>query len=394
MIEGIGSSSGSSAASIVQFSSTSYVSNLDGSRSDSIKKSGHSQSSDTVRADSPELAEAMYILWFSPNNFLIQPYESSGEKKLSSIAAGGATQASQMNWDLASLQFNTQLNQIITTVLTQWGKSVKEQGDLIRAKDKVQDVQNQQLKQQEINEDMVAGRIASDQKTGSIASVMLLASGAVAVGGINPVMFHAVGGVIAVAAPAYSVDLTIIASLCMTGALNSAAVQTMPSALGASNQKIDYEYAKNYSKDILALVNNPDFDNWPTLVLNSKGIVDPAELKSISGTLKMAILSTSLAFLYYMETSYKGKGGGISGQEFVDLVTGKMPLNPGDPKEKLVAQISGLLDAQTPGDRYNVLAATSFWIDNSDKGLDLLKVSPLLELMKLDHNVAVTPLVA
>jgi hypothetical protein len=398
---------------------------------DSISKSTASHSGSSAPAiDSPELEQAAYIFWFGNNQMLLQNYE------------GGAIE--ELNPKIVAMQLKNDMMAITQTVLDQWTKSVHEQGEAMRRELKSQQYQaeiernslnyetylktlstDQRLNVEEFNRfnpasappphmeatqklDEVLSRTRNDP-TFTDASPFILGSAInstartdvpPAVGQLNvgpldvtPIR-DGVNSVLGSVATSYSVDLAAVASLYATGAMNLAAINTFPVAAAAEPPKIDYEYARNYAKQILKVVNDSEFNSFAMAIIShttpEDQRLDQGQVAALTRHLKISLLSTALAFLHSMETSFKGVGGGIKGPEFMALVQDGAPVDLNDPKGQLISQIRDEL-SQVPGQSSQILASIDAWLDQTNN-IGLMKVSPLFNMMRADNPVA-TPYV-
>jgi hypothetical protein len=424
MVESIsGFSNVNQAGSIGSVTSNAPVGHNKGSSSDSVGKSSSSSSSNkAVLAESPELQEAMYILWFSNNQMIVQPYGNNKENTSAVSAAG------QVN--PIALEVQNKMHQIAISVLDAWSKSIKEQADADKREEKsdkhqVQLAENlkagfsaylstltyiQRSNLAEFNtltgvgipkEGFVEGldEVLLKSKTGSAdysaaipfisGSVLSAVPGSVAVTSMQTTpITTGVEGVMSQITPAYSVDLSSMANLYINGSMNMAALRVFEVAPGAPASKMDYQFARNYAQEILKSVSGSDFNSWAMAIITHT--IEPGQqmddkyVADLTGKLKISMLSTALSYLYQMESSFKGAGGGVTGQEFQDLVMGKMALAENDPKTPLVNQIRYLLALQD--NPTEILQKIGHWIDDSAKGLNLTKVSPLFNMLKLESG--------
>ena len=383
--------------------------------SDSVGKSGGSSSSGkTTLADSPELQQAMYILWISNDQMSIQPLSTSASDAKNAVSA---------------MVLETK-QQTCTNILNSWSKSIHEQVEADRRQEKSAkhiDQLEDNLKagyeaylstltsrerQNMIEFNTLTGvpianptfsegldDILSKAKAGAYAdetipfmtgAALTAITGSLAVSAMQTApITGGVHNIVSQIAPAYSVDLSSLANLYITGGINLAAVQTFSSVPGSTPAKIDFEYAKNYAHQITKLVNGNDFNAMAMAIIThniEQGVqMDDKYVANVVNKFKIAMLSTALSFLYYMESSFNGKGGGITGQEFQDLVNGKIAVGENDPKAELVTQVRSLLSTQENSGA--ILASIGSWIDDSGKGLDLTKVSPLFNLLNPDTTI-------
>jgi hypothetical protein len=431
MVDAIGKNDQTLATnSVGPTASSGAVTKTEGKTSDSIGKSANSAGSDKNSvSDSPELQAAQYILWFNANNQLsIQNYGSSGGS-----GKGTSQSIEAVNPALFKLQLQNDMNAIVLSVLDAWSKSIHQNA---QAQNRDENSERHRIELESTDRaghEAYLATLTPDQKTNMIesnrltsvgvsvgktnegfaqglddilskakagdptfsAAVPFIAGAAVAIGATetNPIN-TAVGSIVAQVAPSYSVDLSTLSNLYVNLSINVATAQTIASSPGSKNQKIDYDFAKNYAQQILKEVNSSDFNSWAMAIVTHKteggAAVDEKSLKGAVAKLKIAMLSTALALLYQMETSYQGKGGGITGGEFVALINGEIPVGQEDPKSSLITQIRGLLESPlSQNESDHILATVSSWIDNSSKGLSLTKVSPLFDAMRATPDLAI-----
>jgi hypothetical protein len=390
-----------------------------GKTSDSIGKSSGSQESKNILADSPELQAAQYILWFGSNNQLaLQLYSGKNDTSLGKLESS--------NFDLFKLQFENDMHAVAIKVLDAWSKSIhdeveaarkEEKSHRLRSADETTELAGHEVYQQTLISGQVGIMIDADRMT-KVANIEAGAAQGLSdylskskvgdnipfVSGIalsigTPQTNSLSGGVGAIldkAAPSYSVDLATLANLYVNMSMNIATTHTLLNPK-APVQKIDYEFAKSYAHQILKEISSSDFNNWAmAIVTHGMGpseMADEKSVKTLVGKLKIAMLSTALALLYQTETAGSTgiKSGGISGQEFVSMIKGDMPVDSQDPKKSIILQIRNLIgDPMAPEDASGILAAASSWIDQSSKGESLLKVSPLFDAMKANSNLAIS----
>jgi hypothetical protein len=398
---------------------------------DSISKSSASDGGKSAPAiDSPELEQAAYIFWFGNNQMLLQNYEGNSVEELTP--------------KIVAMQLKNDMMAITQKVLDEWTKSIHEQGEQMLRKLKSQQYQNerernslnyesylktvsteQKLNLEEFNRfnpaaaapphveatlklDEVLSRTQNDSKfvdaspfiLGSAINSTARTDVQPAVGQLNvgpldvtPIR-DGVNSVLGSVASSYSVDLAAVASLYATGAMNLAAINTFPVAAAAEPPKIDYEYSRNYAKQILKVVNDSEFNSFAMAIISHTTPEDQqlqkGQITALTRYLKIALLSTALAFLHSMETSFKGVGGGIKGPEFMALMQNDGPADLNDPKGQLISQIKDEL-SQVPEQSSQLLASIDAWLDQTNN-IGLMKVSPLFNMMRVDNPVA-TPYV-
>lgn len=412
MVEGVGKND-----QIVPLDPLGPISQVKGKNlktSDSIGKSSESPGNKNILADSPELLAAQYILWFSPNNQLsVQLYDGKSDNSIGKIEG--------VNSELVSLQFENDLHQIAIKVLDAWSKSVKEDIEAMRReansdRRRVQAERNDRAgheaylqtltaeqrenmkegnrltKVANLNEGFAQGLsvFLSSSMVGNPSftnSTPFVAGVALSIGPQANPLSGGIGTILDQAAPSYSVDLATLGSLYVNMASNIATTRTVLAPV-PNIQKIDYEFAKNYAHQILKEISSSEFNNWAMAIvthgMTQTEVVDEKTVGTLVAKLKIAMLSTALALLYQTEA------GGISGQEFVSMIEGDMPIKDNDPKHSIVLQIRSLLgNPMAPEDAKGILAAASSWIDESSKGESLLKVSPLFDAMKANTTVTI-----
>lgn len=399
------------------------VSNKHGESTDSIASSGTSKSHHVTPADFPVLPPPVMMFWFGSDETI--KIQKVGSHKIEGASA-------------ASLELQAGMNQIALNVLDAWSKSIHDQNEMIKRELNSESHKQKEAEKGKLGFEAYLNTLSPDQRNNMIefnrfskaananegfavglddviskaksgdpayAQLVVPLAGAAITNGIN-VAVPSVPGTVAVGAvdvkpikegvdsvlgqvsSSYSVDLAPMASFFINRAGNFAAIQTFPVAAGANAPKIDYEYARNYAHQILKEVNGSDFNSFAMAIITHSmpqgEQIDPKKRTTLIRLLKVAMLSTGLAFLYKMETSFKGKGGGVTGKEFVDLIKGNIPVKENDPKFALIESIKSLLGPpMSATEKDQVLASISGWVDSS-KDLGLIKVSPLFNNLRMD----------
>lgn len=413
--------------------STASVSSKKGKSSDSIEKSGKDESSPRITpADFPELPPPTMMFWFGQNETMV--VQNLGTKKVDSVGAIPA--------GIVALELQRKMYEIGTQVLDAWSKSIHETNEMIKRELKSQSYREKQAEKGNLGYEAYLNTLTPDQRANMIESnrlthvgrihegfaqglddiiskakagdpaymqlVVPLAGAAIsngvrvdvpsvpgtmAIGSVNVMPIkEGVDSVLGQVASSYSVDLATVATFFVNRAANFATIMTFPAGAGTNAPKIDYEFARNYAKQILKEVNGSDFNSFAMAIITHSTQegekLEPKKVTTLIRMLKVAMLSTALAFLYKMESSFGGKGGGIGGKEFVSLLDGTIPVKEGDPKYALVESINELLGPpMSPVEKNQVLATLSNWVDSS-QGLGLIKVSPLFENLRMDRGAA------
>ncbi len=187
--------------------------------------------------------------------------------------------------------------------------------------------------------------------------------------------------------PTMAAELGYLGALMINPTIYFAFGQTLAKA-AAPMQEINYEFAKNYAAKILEVVNGAGFNSIAMAFLThsiegSEGL-SKERIQNLIKSLKVIILSTALALLYKMESSFKGKGGGISGQEFQAMIGGNAKLLDSSLKKDLQMQISTLLTQMPQAEADHLIASISSYIDLASTSKDLINIKGLLNAITLD----------
>lgn len=125
--------------------------------------------------------------------------------------------------------------------------------------------------------------------------------------------------------------------------------------------------ASSYADKILKIVNSDQIGTFLMALLVSKGEksdqVSPGRVAQLSATVKAILLATALAALY------KATYGGMTSQEFKDLMTGKMPPKT-DQETTLVAHLSEHLATLEPSQREALLDGLATWASSAKLSFD------------------------
>jgi hypothetical protein len=156
------------------------------------------------------------------------------------------------------------------------------------------------------------------------------------------------------AVPTYSVDLGTIVSANNLITINLAVTQTLKAAAqegGADEKKLESKFASQYAQEVIQSINGDEFPNFVlSIMAHSMDRGEPLNAKQrddLISQAKVVWLSAAMALLYKLSTSYKGEGGGITGEEFMAMLENKdLPTGMKMLREALL----GVLDTMPPED--------------------------------------------
>lgn len=167
-------------------------------------------------------------------------------------------------------------------------------------------------------------------------------------------------------------ELGLIGALFAAGTIYHATIQTIGEGEGGGKPR-DVNFAKNYAEQTMKLVMGEEFRNFVMAMLinkteNGKPLDEAQQMKYLA-TLRAVLLSAALALVYKVEA---GEAGRITGQEFADMLKGKIPIPEGDIKGTLVTMIMAQLQFIPEKERVSVIAALIEYMDSNPDVDDLL----------------------
>lgn len=409
-----------------------------GQTTDSISTGDTTSTTKAAPADNPDLTQAMFILWFSGNNNNITINDYAGK---SSITALDSAKAAVVSNDVFRMEMQSKMDSIIMNVLNAWSKSVAETGAQLKrdmeseshrvdqerkgnlgheaylstlsSQERFNMIDHNRLtKVADINEGFSKGIKHITESSGDLASASLLAfvgraaiesggarvdippmPGTISVGTITGApIIDGSQAVTQKASAAYSVDMSVIATLYINDARHHATAATIAQAPGATPKQIDYEFSKNYAKQMLKLVNGSDFNSFAMAILTHtipQNEQTPEKIKQLTALLKISLVGPALALVYKNESSVNGVGGGISGKEMNDLLDNKRfkledkPLN-----NQLIKSLNLAFADLTPEQAKAARSGLIAWADTGSSNLDMMKVSPLFTQLRSDTGLS------
>lgn len=386
--------------------------------SDSVASiDGKSETKET-RADAPDLTEAQYLLWWvaSSNQPTLQGVASGGGGVVPIKSAGKVGGAS-----LLGMEAQIEMMKVGTNVLTAWSKSLAEEAQQIRHElnsPAIQEAKAANLKSgyeaylntlspvgrkhalehlAKIDEGLGQGlgdyltRVKTTDPAALSFMVGTMAIGAsvrfdsatgsqVTAGGglVNPV-----GGVadhvLPRVMPTYSVELGALGTLFGVGTVYFTMGKTVALGVTPTDQNFTHKYARNYAEQMLKVVNGSEFNSMAMAMVTAQSTENEPLSEKRKGELvnviKVVMLSSALILLYKTESSFKGKGGGITEQEFAALVSGNT-------KSKgltadLGGQIRELLDGLPKGESQRLFAALQSYVATNPKTSNLVNLDAI-----------------
>ena len=303
-------------------------------------------------------------------------------------------------------------------VLDQWSKSVAEEVKQARKDMKKEDIKEEDLRVHERNVRLGLGgmtavenysRTVANSTDPAVVTGLASVAAALVIGGglrydyivpdtvssgtliaIQPIQ-DANNAILMQMAPQQATELGYLGALLATGASFTSLGQTIQAnKMSQTDPTIDLKFAQNYASNILKTINSPELNEFcMTLVSHSVEGGDSLthdQVDQLVKYVKLTLMSTSLALLYKMESSYKGAGGGVTGQEFVSLINGNV--NSASPLDKqLAGLISGMLGDMSEDQASGFLTNLSSWIDStSNSNSRLVNIQPLIDKMVVGQN--------
>lgn len=440
---GGGSSSITSPDSVTPASAPPASSTGVGSTPDTISSSSSSGKKKSPVAYSPELLQAMFLLWSmgGPNAFALQQLSGGG----SATSIGGVNSGGHaISGDAFIMQTQAKMDEICLKVLNAWTESVHKQAEETKREMKTEAYRHwervhqhagykawldtlspeQRLQVQTYPHlDKVAG--ISDGVTGlsdflvkmktnhdpKVSQDLPFLTAAVIMGGALTPLPDTVSTQILVQplkdasdkilyqyAPNHAAELGYLGALMMTGSSYFALGLTVPKA-AAPPAEINYEFAKNYAQTVLSLVNGSEFNSMAmalyTTRIDSGEHIGEERISQLVKALKLVLLGLALSLLYKTESEFKGKDGttvegGITGKEFLALIKpNKTQYEEGlvdsDLKKQLVAAIA---EASAGWDSTKLIHHIAAYVDNSKKASDLIDIGGVLKNISFDQEAA------
>lgn len=416
-----GGSSITSPDTVTSASSTSSSTGT-GTTVDSVSQSESIAESNAILAHSPQLVKSTFILW------------SMGGSNLTVQNASTGTPA-EVDTHLFLLQTQLKYEEIVTKVLNAWTESVHKQAEEMKREMKSEayrqweKVHGHQGYEAWLNTLSPEQRLQTltyphlDKKVGALEGiadslsdylVKTKISGDIQLSQDVPFITAALvtTGVFAsipdtvstsqilvqplkdasdrslvLYTPNHAAELGYLGGIFMAGSSYFALGQTVAKA-GAPKEEINYEFAKNYGEKVLSLVNGSQFNSIAMALLThqSEGAAHLGEdrIKELVMSVKVTLLSTALALLYATESSFKGKGGGITGKEFGDLVNGKAVADS-DLKRDLVGAIADARD-QMNDNGTGLISGLAAYFDSTKKWSDFVDVGGILNNLVYDQS--------
>ncbi len=404
---------------------------------DTIGASPGKASKGTANAYSPELMQALFVLWFGTNgnNMVLQNATATGAAGIGGVSSSGSS-SKAIDPELFNLQTKNALNEICINMLNAWSKSVKENGEAIKREMNSQVYKDWEARHGKLGYEAWMNTLSPEQrlqveqypnfdqrvkldqgmslglsdylnqiKTSTdpvvnrdlpfLASTLAISGGVnLATGAIPDTLSSqilvqpikdATDRILVQNTGTQAAELGYIGGLFAAGAAYFSFGQTLVKA-AAPPPEINYEFAKNYAQKVLDLVNGSQFNSLAMALVTASteegGSLSEERTQQQIQKLKIVLLSTALALLYKTESSFKGQGGGITGKEFLDMVNGNDGLLDSPLKKDLVAQLR-TWQAQLPkGESDQLLASIGAYVDQARGSGDLIDVGGLLENIK------------
>jgi hypothetical protein len=416
------------------------------STEDSIGTSTSKSSKKIPDSTSPELMQALLLLWATGgnNSFVLQ--QVSGKSAVDSTSPLSSASAASIvgkpvSADLFTLEMQNKMNEICINVLNAWGDQIKKENQQRKEEMNSESYQNWQAQQGKAGYEAWFNTLTSEQKqqtleypnfnqqnkidagmTAGLSDYMSKVKADPAFGQDLPFLTAAVAVGGALRTENASVPDTLSTSQVLikpvTDMNDQIAINTMPNnaaqlgylgglfANGAAYfafgqtlvkgvegaKEIDFEFAKNYAQKILSVINGSQFNTIAMAFFISsadKGEgVGEERVQQLVKQLKVVLLSTSLALLYKTESGFKGGGGGITGLEFNAMVNGNDALLDSPLKQQLAAQIRTLRQQLPKADGDSLIGSITNYVDLAKNSDDLVDVGSLLSNIRFGSRPA------
>jgi len=343
---------------------------------------------------SPELIQALYILWFSggSNPVVLEMLGGSdkGDKGVVSIGAARASGDKIIDPKLFLLQIENQQAQICCNMLTAWNKQLHEESERIKEEQKSQTYQEWLKRNGSEGFDAWLGTLSTAEQIAiqnypnydrivtfndSLTSKLNSYSHAITTDPSSNMPFftsavtlglpmrneytvesgdpqHRAKIVMTNISPtvADSAVTSWIGYSIVQASSTSAAASLIPSFGRTTNINVDKEFAKAFAGDLSKRVNSKGFETLASAIFVGQTedgqSLSPKRVRELMRVFKSYVLSLGLALMYRTESSVNGIGGGITGQEFKDLVSLNMNLKGADPQMiSLARQVNTLLNS-------------------------------------------------
>lgn len=380
--------------------SISVNSNKGSSSHDTMAVIGGAPSKKWYQVVNPELVPAGYILWIHHQDVLLQKIGDKGEIESVGVKSAGAA--------LFILQIQNQFAQICINVLTAWNKQIAEDNKRMREEE------NSKLHQRWEEEHLGRGyeawlnTLSSQERfrvleypyldrkiemngaisatlTGYISAVradpkaaetLPFLTATVTLG--SPFRYEYLPDAISTHGitpmrDASVTSATDYAAIWLGGSMGQSLAMTtaahMIPQVGKTTEKvIDNDYAKQYAASLVGFVNGDGFVTLAQALFvgqTENGVpISEERMAILTRLLKASILSTAVGLLYYTDTGVAGKGGGMTGKEFVDLISNKIDLTGSDPQLiGFVRTVQELVITLPDSDRANFFAGFSAFFD-------------------------------
>lgn len=187
-------------------------------------------------------------------------------------------------------------------------------------------------------------------------------------------------------APNQAAELGYLGALVMSGCSWLAFGKTIAVLEKTKEELIDNTFARSYAQNILKFINGSEFNSLAMALITTsveKGVpIGSERMQQLVKALKIILMSTALALLYATESSYKGKGGGITSEEFNAMLAGNKSLLNTEEKIQLAGLITDLL-GQLPSSEANaLLRLIGSFVDSARTLKNLTEVPSLLSNFK------------
>jgi len=292
------------------------------------------------------------------------------------------------NPSLVAKAFTLAEQQAVLAVLDKWVEAEAESAEEMRKEMKELDIQLQELMQRLLKEYITEIQEKQKMMTQPVLSVLIssLALGPMIIAPLSA-LIPALGattpaGAISAIPSALAPELAAFAAGMITTTIAWAtpvAMTLSTQAGGGSIHQRAEDASKAYAMTLSQFITSPQFSQMLSGRLNkavAKGLISKAQAKLLNISFKTSLLLTAMAALY------KAQAGGLTAQELLDAINGKLKLEEGNFLNVLVKLINEQLSGLKPQERTQMLNELLTPYDNEHDALGEL-IDPISSFISL-----------
>ena len=405
--------------------------------SDSIARSSGTSSRRGMEAFSPELMQALYIMWFTggPNPIMLQALENKGVGAVDSVGAKA------VNPELFLLETENKMAEICCSVLEAWGKEIAEENKRIKKEmaspeykawleregkagyeawlDTLSPQQRLKVsnfpnydKMMGMNTDLTVmlenySENIRSNPTGNEAQFFTAAitlgiplrfdyavlPGTVGseIGGITPARDNTSPFTLQGLTTTNTGASAWLGEVILQASSVSATFSVLSLAGRAPTKVIDHEFAKSFAATVAEKINGEGFQTLANALFvgqtENGQVIGPDRVKELTRLFKAALLSSALALLYRTESSINGQGGGMTSIEFRDLIAGRINLEGANPQMIKLASDVRVLLGEVPAEDAELFAANfGNFIDTNPNIANWSRFQNVIDMMQFHFD--------